>query len=238
MSGHSKWSKIKHQKAIKDPRKSALFSKLAQEIMQAAKDNPDIENNSRLASVVERAKRTGLPLANIRRAIEASQRRRSGQLEEFSYEAYGPGGGALIIEGKTDNKNRALSQVRHVLSSHNGRFASPGSVIWMFEKKGVIILAGSREEDAESLALRVIEFGVKDIEIKENKVVVYVAPEQLQSRKDALQEKGFKVLEAKVITEPKDKRALSADERRRFLKLLEELRANEDVEKIFHNVDL
>lgn len=133
MSGHSKWSKIKHQKAVEDAKKGERFSRLAKEITIAAKDNPDIEANPTLKSIVEKARQENMPKENIERAIDRAKGAGTGGGEIFILEAYAKNGEGLIIKGLTDNKNRALSEVRHILSQHGAKLVGPGGVSWNFE---------------------------------------------------------------------------------------------------------
>ncbi|MEK7123612.1 MAG: YebC/PmpR family DNA-binding transcriptional regulator, partial [Patescibacteria group bacterium] len=195
MSGHSKWSKIKHQKAVTDAKKGKIFSKIARLITLAAREKGgDLQTNAALRTVVEKARACNMPADNIDRAIKkGTGEGKEDALEEVRYEAIGPAGAMFLIEGITDNKNRTTSEIKHLLSERGGRLAEQGSVEWMFEKHGVIEaeIADGNFEDAE---LKAIEAGAIDLsrDEKEKILDIFTAPKDLEKIKDNLARQNLK----------------------------------------------
>lgn len=241
MSGHSHWSSIKGQKAITDAKKGQAFSKLARLITIAVKAaGKDPITNPKLRLAMEKAKELNMPRDNVERAIEkGTGELAEGKLEEVIFEAYGPGGVALIIEGITDNKNRSLGDVKQILSKNNGKLVGEGAIKWMFEKKGVITANLNQQNDAwknkESLELSAIEAGAMDTEWQENLFYIYTKAEELEKVKETLEAKQIKLeaslaLLAKELidVEPKDKEACR--------KLFEALDESDTVQEIYSNL--
>ena len=236
MSGHSHWSKIKHQKGATDAKRGKVFSKLSRLISIAAKEKGgDPESNSTLRLVIEQAKRENMPKDNIQRAIKRGTGELTGEkLEEVTFEAFGPGGIAVIIEGITDNKNRTLGEVKQILNKHRGKLAGEGSVKWLFEKKGVIIARGEKEK-AE---LAAIEAGGEDMDWKEDILVVYTAPENLENVKKALQEKDIAIESASLDWVAKEEVSVGEKDKTAYENLFEALDENDAIQDIYSNLGL
>lgn len=240
MSGHSKWSKVKYQKAVKDPKRAKAFSKLTALITVAAKDGGDTNSNSKLRMAVDKAKEFGMPKENIERAIS----RGSGELddgkkiEETFYEAYGPGGSALLIHTITDNKNRTLAELRHLLQEHGAKMADTGSVRWMFKETGKIILPKKFWND--NISLEAIENGAEEINEKDKEIIIHTDPQNLALIKDFLEKKiGQDIVKAEfdfISQQPieiTDKGITT-----KLNNLFDALDEHDDVEEIYCNADL
>ena len=188
MSGHSKWANIKNRKASVDKKRGKLFSKLSKIITVAAKEKGgDIQMNPRLRTAIETAKAANMPQDNIEKAVKKGTGELEGVvLEEFTCEAYGPGNSAIIIEGITDNKNRTISEIKHLLDQYKEKIANPGNVLWMFEKIGKIVIDGV--ENNEIFELTAIDAGAEDIKKEDGKMTVFTNPENLYELKKSLEE--------------------------------------------------
>jgi len=236
MSGHSHYSSIKHKKALTDQKRGKVFSKLSRLISIAAKEKGgDPESNSTLRLAIEQAKRENMPKDNIQRAIKRGTGELTGEkLEEVTFEAFGPGGIAVIIEGITDNKNRTLGEVKQILNKHRGKLAGEGSVKWLFERKGVIIAQGEKEK-AE---LAAIEAGSEDMDWKEDILVVYTAPENLENVKKALQEKDVAIESASLDWVAKEEIAVGEKDKTACERLFEALDENDAIQDIYSNLKI
>lgn len=237
MSGHSKWSKIKHKKAIEDAKKAKVFSKLSRLILFAAREkggNP--ETNSDLKIAVEKAKSFNMPQDNIERAIKKGTGGVGGiKLENLLLEAFGPSGISILIEVVTDNKNRSLSEIRKIVETFGGKMAS-GGVAWKFEKMGVISI-GIENTDKEKLELLSIELGAKDILEKDNILEVYTAPEKLEEIKNKLLEKEALIESSTIDWVPKELIDTQDKEtKEKAEKLFEALDEHEDVQEIYSDI--
>ena len=240
MSGHSKWSKVKYQKAIKDPKRAKAFSKLTALITVAAKDGGNINSNSKLKMAVDKAKEFGMPKENIERAIS----RGSGELDdgkkidEIFYEAYGPGGSALLIQAITDNKNRTLAELRHLLQEHGAKMADTGSVRWMFKESGKIILPKKFWND--DISLEAIENGAEEIKEEDEKIIIYTDPQNLASIKDFLEKKiGQDVIKAEFdFISQQPIKITDKGAKAKLDHLFDALDEHDDVEEIYCNADL
>jgi YebC/PmpR family DNA-binding regulatory protein len=239
LSGHSKWSTIKHAKGINDARRGKLFTKLTKEVIIAAKQGgTDPEGNFKLRMAIQRAKDQNLPNDNIERAIK----RASGdgpegeQMVETAYEGYGPGGIAILVEVVTDNKNRTVSDVRSTFTKSGGNLANAGAVAWQFDQKGVVI-AEADEEAAEELALAAIDAGALDFETDDGVVSIYSTPETLEGVRTALDEVGAAIRSSELSMVPQNTVALDAKESMRTLRLLDQLEELEDVQRVYSNAD-
>lgn len=238
MSGHSKWAQIKHKKAATDKKRGQIFSKLARTITVAAKEKgSDVATNPSLRVVIEKAKEANMPSENIERAVKRGAGGEGANgLEEFTYEAYGPGGIALIIEGITDNKNRTVAELRHLLNSHGGKFADSGSVAWMFDRVGVIEIAGNRK-DAESMELKIIEAGVQDLEKSDDDFLAYANPRDLDKVETALESAGLKIKSTGLGWREKIPMKISdAKTQESISRLLEALDDHDDVQEVYSNI--
>ena len=240
MSGHSKWSKVKYQKAVKDPKRAKAFSKLTALITVAAKNGGNIDSNSKLKMAVDKAKEFGMPKENIERAIN----RGSGQLDdgkkidEIFYEAYGPGGSALLIQAITDNKNRTLAELRHLLQEHGAKMADTGSVRWMFKESGKIILPKRFWND--NISLEAIENGAEEIKEKDEKIIIYTNPQNLALIKDFLEKKiDQDVIKAEFdFISQQPIKITDKGIRAKLDNLFDALDEHDDVEEIYCNADL
>lgn len=231
MSGHSKWATTKHKKAIKDSKRSSLFTKLTKIITVAAREGADPNMNFKLRMAIEKAKSLSLPKDNIERAIAKGSGTGEGQaLEEITYEGYGPEGTAVIIEVVTDNKNRSASEVRHLLTKHGGSLG--GSVAWQFERKGVIYL--KKENINENQELEIIDAGAEDIS-KENGIQVITAMENLQKVQEKLEGK-FEIDNAELEYLPKNK--VKPENPKKVEKLFEALDENDDINNFYSNAEI
>lgn len=238
MSGHSKWSQIKHKKGISDVKKGKIFSKLARIITIAARQKGgDIETNSSLRMTVEKARSFNMPQENIERAIKKGTGEIEGvKFEEFLMEAYGPEGVALIIEGTTDNKNRTISEIKFLLSEHNGKMAQSGSVLWLFERRGQILVSRG-QKTKEELELTAIDAGAEDLNwADEQNLEIYVKPERLERTKNNLESSQIKLFDASLVWAPKNKVPIADEKSKEQLeKLLEELDEQDDINEIYSN---
>jgi len=242
MSGHSHARTIKHQKDITDKKRGQIFSKMARVISVAVKEGGSSpETNAKLKVAIEQAKGFNLPKENIERAIKQATGGGEGtNLEEVFFEAYGPGGIAIIIEGITDNKNRTLGEVKQILNQYNGKLVGEGSVKWLFERKGVIIVNLKLQiedlKDKEKLEMAAIEAGAEDVYWQDKMLDVYTKPELLEEIKKNLEAKNIKI--DSVSLDWATKEEISADEKIKETcqKLFEALDENEAVQEIYSNL--
>ncbi len=239
MSGHSKWSTIKHKKAAKDAKRGKLFSKLIKEITVAAKiGGGDINANPRLRTAVTTAKQSSVPNDNIDRAIKKGTGEIEGvQYEEIQYEGYGPGGAAVLVQAMTDNRNRTVSELRHLFSRFGGNMGDAGCVAWMFQKRGVITVERS-VVDEEKLMEIALEAGADDISEQDDVFEVAMEPEAFNAVKEALDAAGIATSTAAVTMVPSNTVDLSGPPAERTLKLLDELEDHDDVQDVACNVDI
>lgn len=240
MSGHSKWSQIKRQKALTDAKKGKIFSKMAKQISVAARaKGSDPEANPNLRMLIEKARSFNMPQDNIERAIKKGAGELEGQkYEDFSLEAFGPGNTALIIEGTSDNKNRTISEVKFLLSQHGGKFANIGSVLWLFDRCGTIILKKSEKNSKEDMELAAIDAGAEDFKwIDEENIEIDTKPDEVEKVKKNLAEKGFQSSESSLDWKPKNEVTVeSSKDIEQLEKLLEALDDNEDINEIYSNL--
>lgn len=240
MAGHSKWANIKHKKSKEDERRGKLFSKLSRRLMAAAREGGgDPGTNAELRMVIQKAKDNNMPNDNIDRAIKKG----TGELEGFSfdsfmYEGYGPGGAALYLDLMSDNRNRTASEIRHLFTKHGGNLGEKGSVAWMFERKGQIILNTQESMDAEELMLLAIDLGAEDFSEEGDFCTIYTAPGDIEEVRKGLEEEGIPYSEADVALIPKNTVSLQEQDARRFLKLLEALEDHDDVQEVYSNFDI
>lgn len=239
MSGHSKWATIKRKKAVTDAKRGRLFTQIIKEITIAARmGGGDPKANPRLRLAVDKAKGANMPADNIKRAIMKGTGELPGTVyEDVSYEGYGPGGVALIIESVTDNKNRTVSEIRHILERHNGKLGAANSVAWMFHKKGLIRLpkAGNDEEQLLTIAL---DAGAEDMSAEEDVFEIYTPPDKFESVKQALESKGIKPEEAEIQMIPENMVKVEGKDAEQVLKLMESLEEHEDVQHVYANFDI
>jgi YebC/PmpR family DNA-binding regulatory protein len=237
MSGHSKWATIKRQKGANDAKRGVVFSKLGKQMAIAAKSDPNPANNSSLAMLIEKAKSVNMPMSNIERAIARAADKDAAQLEEVTYEGYGPGGVAVIIECATDNKNRTYPEVRLAFSKNGGNMAEPGSVAFQFSRKGVIRVKGAGEE----LQLQAIEAGAEDVfeEAENSETVIHTAPTELGKVRKSLEEQGVEIVEAELTYTPNNAIEITDKETaRKVVNLMNALEDLEDVTATHTNFDI
>ncbi len=237
MSGHSKWHSIKHQKGIADARRGAVFTKLANAIALATKKGgADPEMNFSLRLAIQKAKAANMPAANIERSIKRGSGQLGGdQIEEITYEGYGPGGAALIIETATDNRNRTGPEVRTALSKSGGRLADAGSVVYQFDQRGIIRF---EPKDLEEATLDAIEAGADDVESEDTELVVYTVPKQLNAVQTKLTEMGYNIKSSELAYIAKNT-VLIEDEKtaQQLLRLMDTLEEMDDVTTTHANFD-
>ena len=238
MSGHSHAKTIAHAKGIADAKRGSIFSKFGRLISIAAKDGGDPIINSKLRMILEQAKKFNMPKENIERAIKRGTGELAGEnLEEVSYEGFGPGGIALIISGITDNTNRTLGEVKSILNQNNGKMAGQGAVAWMFDRKGEIKINNEEKTiKKEDFELKAIDAGADDIQWEESEIYVYTKPEELEEVKKTLEEKGFTTESASLSYIAKEEVELSEKEKEQAEKLFEALDNNDAVNDIYSNL--
>ena len=239
MSGHSKWAQIKHKKAATDAKRGRLFTRLIKEITIAARQGGgDPNGNPRLRLAIATAKANNMPQENITRAIQ----RGTGELpgvsyEEVIYEGYAPGGVALLIETVTDNRNRTVSELRHLLARNNGNLGESGSVAWMFHKKGSIIISRANYNEDDILSI-VLDAGAEDMRSDEETFEIITSPENFEAVKKALEENGVKVESAELQMIPQSTVRVEGKEAEQVLRLIEALEEHDDVQHVYANFDI
>jgi len=239
VSGHNKWANIKHRKAAQDAKRSQLFTKLIRELTVAAREGGgDPNSNPRLRSAIERAREANMPKETIEKAIK----RGTGELEgvqyiEVMYEAFAPGGVAVLIRALTDNKNRTAQELRHVLSKNGGNMAESGSVGWIFERKGLITVPAGQIADMDEFMMLAIDAGAEDIKEQEDPVQVIVAPEDLTKVRDALTEAGYDV-KASLTYLPKNTVKVTGQDAEKLLRCLNTLEDLDDVQEVYANFEI
>ena len=236
MAGHSKWSNIRHRKGAQDSKRGKIFTKIIKEITIAARlHGGDQESNPRLRKAVTNARSNNIPQDNIARAIKKGTGELEGvSYEEMLYEGYGPSGIAILIEVITDNKNRTVSELRHILNKNNGNLAEPGSVAWMFDRKGEILISDF-SGDEEKLFDDIINSGADDIEKIENGYLVTTDQSELLNAKDALEKKGHNIKSADVIMVPKSTQEVNEEDQEKIIDLMETIDNHDDVNQVYSN---
>ena len=237
MSGHSKWANIKHRKSAQDAKKGKIFTRIGKEITIAAKEgggNPDA--NFRLRTLIDKARNVNMPADNIQRSIKRGTGEVPGvSYEEQVYEGYGPEGVAILVDCVTDNKNRTVSEVRHVFSANSSSMAEAGSVSWMFEKKGVIRInaEGLSEDD---LIEQLLDFNIDDVEVEDNMATITVTPKQLEQVKKVLEDTGHTIESAELEFVAKNLIELPADKEKKVFDFLEKIEDLDDVQNVYTNL--
>ena len=239
MSGHSKWHSIKHKKGAIDAKRGRAFTKLIKEITIAARiGGGDPDGNPRLRKAILDARGVNMPADNIKRAVmKGTGELEGGQLEEILYEGYGPGGVALIAETVTDNRNRTVSEIRHVFSKNGGNMGEAGSVSWMFQKKGYIIVEKSKA-DEDTLMSLVLDAGADDFRADDSSYEIFTAPNALDSVVEALKAKGIEPMSAEVSMIPQNTVKVEGKSAQQVLKLMEALDEHDDVQHVYANFDM
>jgi YebC/PmpR family DNA-binding regulatory protein len=238
MSGHSKWATIKHKKAALDAKRGKAFTRIIKEIMIAARQGGDVDMNPRLRTAVTAAKAVSMPAENIKRAImRGTGELEGGQIDEIMFEGYGPGGAAVLVAVATDNRNRTVSEIRHVFSKNGGNLGELGSVAWMFERKSVIIV--EKEKAGEDQLMTVaLDAGAEDMRDGGDNWEVVSAPEAHEPVLTALQNAGIPNVSAEIGLVPKNLMKLEGKNAQAMLRLSEALEEHDDVQNVYSNFDV
>lgn len=238
MSGHNKWSTIKHKKGAADAKRGKIFTKLIKEISVAAKlGGGDPAANPRLRTAIDKAKSENMPKDNIERAIKKGTGEMEGvNYEEIVYEGYGPNGVAVLVEVMTDNRNRTVSEIRSIFTKHNGNMGETGCVSWMFDKKGLIVYP--RTVDFDRLFEAALEAGADDVTEEEDQIEVVTDPTRFMEVRDALEKAGFTHESAEITMIPQTMVKLEGKAAESMLKLMDRLEDNDDVQNVYANFDI
>lgn len=238
MSGHSKWATIKHKKAKTDAARGKVFTKIIREITTAAKiGGGDPAGNPRLRLAIDKAKDANMPTDNIKRAIEKGVGGGAATLEEVTYEGYGPGGVAVLVEAMTDNRQRIVADLRHLFSKGGGNLGESGCVSWMFKKKGILTFEKGKVNE-DSLTMEAIDAGAEDINSEEATLEVITRPEDFEKIRDTLKQKGYVPAAAEVSMFPQSTVKLAGEEAHKVLKLVSTLEEHDDVQAVHANFDI
>ncbi len=238
MSGHSKWATIKHKKAALDAKRGKAFTRLIKEIMIAARSGGDPDSNARLRTAVTAAKAVSMPADNIKRAImRGTGELEGGQIDEITFEGYGPGGAAILVQVATDNRNRTVSEIRHVFSKNGGNLGEQGSVSWMFERKSQILIEGEKANEDQLMNL-VLEAGAEDLRNDGSNWEVISAPESHDAVLEAIQKAGIPAASAGIAMLPKNLMKLEGKNASGMLRLSEALEEHDDVQNVYSNFDI
>ena len=241
MAGHSKWANIKYRKERQDKKRSSSFGKLIKEItLQARSGDPSPENNPGLAQALERAKAANLPKDNIDRAIKKATGELEGvTYEEATYEGYANDGVAMLIRSVTDNKNRAAAEIRHIFSKNGGSMAAPGSVAWLFDRKGIVVLSDLPDDvDRDELEIALIDAGADEIDDQDSTIEATCDPSDLPALKKAIKDQGLTSIRAEVTMIPKSTVHVEGPAAGKVLKIIDILDEHEDVQEVFANFDI
>jgi YebC/PmpR family DNA-binding regulatory protein len=241
VSGHSKWSSIKHKKGAADAKRGKLFSKLSRAIIVAAKEGgADPSGNLALQNAIEKARSYSMPKDNIDRAIAKGSGAESdgSQFETVVYEGYGPSGVAVIVEALTDNRNRTASDVRHTFSKNDGNLGTSGAVVWLFERRGVVLVP-AEGVDEDELTLAAAEGGADDVTLDGSSYQVLSAPENLATVREAVESAGFAIDSAELTMLPKTTvEVVDESDAKKVLRLMDQLEDNDDVQDVYANFDI
>jgi YebC/PmpR family DNA-binding regulatory protein len=239
MGGHSHWSTIKRQKGAADAKRGQLFTKLSREVTVAAREGGgDPEMNPRLRLAIDKAREGNMPADTIKRAIERGSGAGEGAaaLQEITFEGYGPGGVAILVQVLTDNRNRTVSELRTTLTRGGGTLGESGSVAWQFENKGLIVI-DPEGADTEELALAAIDAGADDVRLDDSLIEVYTAPTDLDKVRRQLVDAGFNIKNAELFMVPKNVTPLDESVATQALRLLDQIEDLDDVQKVYSNAD-
>jgi YebC/PmpR family DNA-binding regulatory protein len=239
MSGHNKWSTIKHKKGAADAKRGKLFSKIIKEITIAARmGGGDPEGNPRLRTAVNAARAGNMPKDNVEKAIKRGTGEIEGvNYEEITYEGYGPGGVAVLVEALTDNKNRTVAEVRHIFEKYNGNLGETGCVAWMFKKQGIVVITADSLDEDEVMEVA-LECGAHDVKKEGDTFEVTADPAAIETVRKAVEDKGWKVEMAEVTMIPQTTVKLEGKKAEQMLKMMDALDDNEDMQKVFANFDI
>jgi YebC/PmpR family DNA-binding regulatory protein len=238
MSGHSKWATIKHKKAATDAKRGKAFTRIIKEIMIAAKSGGDPNMNPRLRTAITAAKAVSMPADNIKRAVmRGTGELEGGQIDEITFEGYGPGGAAVLVSVATDNRNRTVSEIRHVFSKNGGNLGELGSVAWMFERKGQIIVEKEKAGEDQLMTIA-LDAGAEDMRDGGDTWEVISAPEAHEGVLNAIQKAGIPTLSAETGMIPKNLMKLEGKNAQAMLRLSEALEEHDDVQNVYSNFDV
>ena len=240
MSGHSKWSTIKRKKGAADAKRGKIFTKIIKEITLAARlGGGDVEGNARLRQAILAAKAENMPKDNIEKAIKKGTGDLAGAAayEESVYEGYGPGGVAVLVEIMTDNKNRTVSEIRHIFSKHGGNLGENGCVSWMFDKKGDIVFSKADVDEDELMEIA-LEAGAEDVREQENEYEVITDPDAFEAVRAAIDSAGMNYMVAEISMIPQNTIELDEHKASQMLKLMEKMEDNDDVQNVYANFDI
>jgi YebC/PmpR family DNA-binding regulatory protein len=238
MSGHSKWSKIKHQKKAEDKKRSKIFSKLSEAISRAVKEGggDDPEFNPRLKMEIEKAKEANMPKENIQSAVDrGAGKGEYGKTESFVYEGFAPHKVAVVVKCVTDNRNRTASELKYLFEKNGGSLGSPGSSSYLFEEKGILVL--KKEGNGEEQILRLMDLEIEDYQLLEDTIKIYIQPQKLNDLKKQVENEDFKIISSRLVLLPKSKIKLEAKVKKEVKKLLRTLKEHSDVQLVFNNLE-
>jgi len=239
MSGHSKWSTIKRKKGAADAKRGKIFTTIIKEITIAARlGGGDESANPRLRQAIDKAKANNMPADNIKRAIQKGTGELPGvSYEEYAYEGYGPAGVAIMMEVLTDNKNRTVAEIRHLITKHGGNLGENGSVSWMFDKKGQIII-DKDDKDEDAMLEVALESGAEDFETEDEEFIITTEPTELMDVRDQIKKNGIEIKSAEVELIPKNMQKVEGDDVEKVIKLMEVLEDHEDIKNVYANFDI
>ncbi|MBP7867541.1 MAG: YebC/PmpR family DNA-binding transcriptional regulator [Acidobacteria bacterium] len=239
MSGHSKWHSIKHKKAAADAKRGKIFTRLIKEISMAARlGGGDVDGNARLRKAVSDAKAANMPADNIKRAIMKGTGELPGAMyEEITYEGYGPGGVAVLVQTMTDNKNRTVSELRHIFTKNNGNLGESGCVSWMFDRKGYFLITegGKTEDELMEIGL---DSGADDVKAEDDSFEITCSPDAFETVKEALDKAGVPIAESEIAMIPQTTVKVTGNEARLMLRLMETLEDHDDAQNVYANFDI
>ncbi len=238
MSGHSKWATIKHKKAALDAKRGKSFTRIIKEIMIAARSGGDVDMNPRLRTAVLAAKAASMPADNIKRAImRGTGELEGGQIEEIMYEGYGPGGAAIVVNVATDNRNRTVSEIRHMFSKQGGNMGAEGSVAWMFDRKGQILIDKDKAKEDDLMNI-VLESGADDLRDEGDHWQILTAPEAHVGVIQAVEKAGIPIVSSEIAMIPKNLVNVEGKQAASIIKLIDALEEHDDVQNVFSNFDI
>ena len=239
MAGHSKWANIKRRKGAQDAKRAKMFTRIAKEIQVAAREGgPDPETNPRLRLAVQNARSVNMPKDNIKRAIAKASETGGDKFQETTFEGYGPGGVAVFVECLTDNNNRTVGAIRSIFNKRGGSMDTKGSLNFLFERKGVFQIVKKDDIDPEELELELIDAGAQEIEQDGELIVVYTALEDFGAVQKKLDEMNIPVENASLQRIPNTYKEVDIETARKFLKMIDEFEDNDDVQNVYHNLEM
>lgn len=238
MSGHSKWSTIKRKKGAEDAKRGKLFTRLARDITIAARSGGDPDSNPTLRTAVDKARAANMPKDNIDRAIKkGTGELEGGELEEIMYEAYGPHGVPILVKCLTDNRNRAIAELRRVFNKLGGNLAEAGAVSWMFTTKGYITIENS-DQDPDDVFMIAVDAGADDVEISDGLIEVYTQPDQLHTVAGALSDNGLEITDAELAPLPNNEIEIGPKETKQVMGIIESLEEIDDVQQVYSGLHI